>query len=161
MRLSSKPIGPPELVSSLLSLSTLTDPLSNVSANSVLPADDVPQFLHDLAQRFGDEEELTNVIGPVIRGLLFHESLARPDGIGGADGSWRGIISGLEALVAVKPISSILTKLPEWNPQEATPATFEKVSLLGPLLRLSVFQREWVCRCVIASILWYRSDLGT
>ena len=35
----------------------------------------------------------------------------------------------------------------EWIPVNATAASFEKVTLLGPLCRLGVFAREWVNLC--------------
>jgi ubiquitin conjugation factor E4 B len=82
-----------------------------------------------------------------VRQLLFHESLWRPEGLGGGDASWRGVVSGLEALVSVKSIAVMITKMPEWIPANATAASFEKVTLLGPLCRLGVFGREWVNLC--------------
>ncbi|EJC98051.1 uncharacterized protein FOMMEDRAFT_171416 [Fomitiporia mediterranea MF3/22] len=139
----SKATGPPELVSNLLSLSSLTDPLSSSFSGTVLTADEVPLFLQDLVARFEPDGELDSVLGTTIRQLLFHVSLARPEGIGGADAGWRGVLSGLEALVAIKPIAVMMTRLPEWNPSSATASNIELTSLMGPLLRLSVFGREW------------------
>lgn len=139
----SKPTGPPELVQALLSMSSLTGPLSS-SSGSLLTSDEVPQFLSDLVTRFNPDGDLPAILGPVVNQLLFHESLARPDGISGADAGWRGVLGGMEALVAVKPIAAMIPLLPEWNPQEASAPTFETTSLMGPLLRLSVFGREWV-----------------
>ncbi|KAI5121069.1 hypothetical protein M0805_008583 [Coniferiporia weirii] len=139
----SKPLGPHELLSSLLSLSSFTDPLSSNSSNAVLSSNDIPLFLQDLTQRFEPDDELINVLGPTVKLLLFHESLARPEGLGGADSGWRGVVGGLEALLAVKPIAVMITKLPEWNPAEATAPNLELTSLMGPLMRLSVFGREW------------------
>ncbi|KAL5501546.1 UFD2 [Sanghuangporus vaninii] len=139
----SKPTGPPELVSSLLSLSSFTDPLSSSSSATTLSASEIPNFLQDLVQRFEPEGELESILGSTIKNLLFHASLARPEGLGGVDASWRGIVSGLEALVSIKPIAIMITKMPEWNPSSATAPTFELTSLMGPLLRLNVFPREW------------------
>lgn len=87
---------------------------------------------------------MDDILAPVVRGLLFHESLFRPEGLGGGDSSWRGVISGLEVLVSIKSIAGMITRMEEWNPQNATAATFERVSLLGPLCRLGVFWAEWV-----------------
>lgn len=148
MASESKVAGPLELVACLLALSSLTDPLSGSSSNGVLSPDDVPLFLNDLAQRFAPDDELTGVLGPVVKLLLSHECLTRPDGLGAAVAEWRGVVGGLEALVAVKPIAVMITQLPEWNPSDATAPTFEVKSLLGPLIRLSVFGREWVGRDV-------------
>ncbi|TDL23245.1 hypothetical protein BD410DRAFT_747294 [Rickenella mellea] len=139
-----KPIGPPELVASLLSLSTLSGPLvSSAPSDSALSDSEVPQFLADLAQRFEPDDELIDVLGPVVRQLCFHESLQRPGSVGGADSGWRGVVAGLEVLVSVKAIAVMIPKLPEWNPAHASAPTFERVSLMGPLMRLSVFDREW------------------
>ena len=104
----------------------------------------MPLFLQDLARRFEPDGELASVLGSTVNLLLHHESLLRPEGLGGADAGWRGVISGLEALVSVKPIAVMITQLPEWNPQDATAPDFEFKSLLGPLLRLNVFGKEWV-----------------
>lgn len=84
------------------------------------------------------------MLGPVVRAICFHESLFRPEGLAGGDASWRGIISALEVLVSVKSIANMITRLPDWNPPNAQPQTIEVVSLFGPLLRLGVFEREWV-----------------
>lgn len=116
-RLHSKPLGPPELLASLLTLSSLSNPLSNRTLHAVLTPDDIPLFLNDLAQRFEPDGELVNVLGPTVKMLLFHDSLARREGLGGADQGWRNVMSGLEALVSVKPIAIMLTQMEEWNPQ--------------------------------------------
>jgi ubiquitin conjugation factor E4 B len=140
-----RPLGPPELVTPLLSLSALSTPLysSNTSSSNMLSPTDIEQFLQDLARRFEPDNEIDDVLGPVVHRLLFHESLFRPDGLGGAVASWRGVASGLEALVSIKSIASMITRMPEWNPANATAANFEIVSLMGPLCRLGVFEREW------------------
>jgi hypothetical protein len=88
---------------------------------------------------------MDDILGPVVRGLLFHESLFRPEGLGGGDASWRGVISGLEVLVSIKSIAAMITRMEDWNPPNATATTFEKISLMGPLCRLGVFSPEWVC----------------
>ncbi|KAF8631028.1 hypothetical protein AX15_002639 [Amanita polypyramis BW_CC] len=137
-------VGPPELIAPLLSLSALSAPLlSAPSSPNTLTPSDIEQFLQDLARRFEPDNEIDDILGPVIRGLLFHESLFRPEGLGGGDASWRGVISGLEVLVSVKSIATMITRMEEWNPPNAAAFDFERVSLLGPLCRLGVFAREW------------------
>jgi ubiquitin conjugation factor E4 B len=142
----SKPLGFPEVVAPLLSLSALAMPLlsSSDTVTGTLGPSDISQFLHDLAQRFEPDGELQEVFGPIVVGLLFHPSLLRPEGLGGGDSSWRGIIGGLEVLVSIKSVAIMITQLPEWNPTIATAANFEQISLFGPLCRLGVFTQEWV-----------------
>ncbi|KAE9400507.1 hypothetical protein BT96DRAFT_965352 [Gymnopus androsaceus JB14] len=142
---SGRPLGPPELVVPLLSLSAYSTPLysSSTTSPNVLSPTDVEQFLEDLGRRFEPANEIDDVLGPVVRQLLFHPSLFRPEGLGGGDASWRGIVSGLEALVSVKSIATMITRMEEWNPANATAVNFEKVSLMGPLCRLGVFSKEW------------------
>lgn len=127
-------------------MSTLSAPLlstNSVSPNSLSPTE-VQPFLEDLVKRFEPDGELDAVLGPVITQLCFHASLFRPEGLAGSDASWRGVLSGLEALVSIKAIAQLITRLPQWIPEGATAPNFEKVSLLGPLLRLGVFEQEWV-----------------
>jgi ubiquitin conjugation factor E4 B len=54
----------------------------------------------------------------------------------------------MEALVGVKPIAEMITRMPEWFGEglgvEVTPANFERITIMGPLLRLGTFSREWV-----------------
>jgi ubiquitin conjugation factor E4 B len=100
--------------------------------------------MQDLVRRFEPDNEIDDILGPVVKALLFHESLFRPEGLGGGDSSWRGVIGGLELLVSIKSIAVMITRMPEWIPAHATATTFEKSSLLGPLCRLGVFSREWV-----------------
>lgn len=74
----------------------------------------------------------------------------RPEGIGGSggDSGWRAVVSGMEALIGVKPIAEMITRMPEWLGEdvgvEVTAANFERVTIMGPLLRLGTFSREWV-----------------
>ncbi|KAJ7175910.1 ubiquitin elongating factor core-domain-containing protein [Mycena filopes] len=135
----------PELVAPLLSLSALSAPLlgsSSSSPNTLTPSD-IDIFLQDLTRRFEPDHEIDDVLGPVVRQLLFHPSLFRPEGLGGGDAGWRGVVSGLEALVSIKGIAMMITRMEEWNPPNATAASFESHSLLGPLCRLGIFGREW------------------
>lgn len=139
-------LGPVELVGPLLSLSALSAPLlSNTSdSQNILAPSDVEQFLQDFARRFEPDNEIDDILAPVVRGLLVHESLFRPEGLGGGDSSWRGVITGLEVLVSIKSIAGMITRMEDWNPPQATAADFEKVSLLGPLCRLGIFYDDWV-----------------
>ncbi len=141
----SRPLGAAELVEPLLSISAFSAPLlsgPSTSPNRLAPTD-VDQFLQDIARRFEPDDELEGVLGPVVRQLLFHPSLFRPEGLGGGDSGWRSVIGGLEALVSVKPIAIMITKMEDWNPPAATAYNFEITSLMGPLCRLGVFPREW------------------
>ncbi|KAF9046597.1 ubiquitin elongating factor core-domain-containing protein [Panaeolus papilionaceus] len=141
---TGRALGPPELVAPLLSLSALSAPLSSATPNpNTLTPSDIEQFLQDLAHRFEPDNELDDILAPVIRGLLFHPSLFRPEGLGGGDASWRGVISGLEALVSIKSIATMVTRMPEWIPANATAHNFEQFSLMGPLCRLGVFYPDW------------------
>ena len=75
-----------------------------------------------------------------------------PEGIGvsGGDSGWRAVVSGMRALVGVKPIAEMIMRMPEWCGDsgeglgvEVTPANFERITIMGPLLRLGTFS-EWV-----------------
>ncbi|KAJ7644172.1 ubiquitin elongating factor core-domain-containing protein [Roridomyces roridus] len=140
-----RPLGAPELVAPLLSLSALSAPLlgSSTSSPNTLTPSDIELFLQDLTRRFEPDNEIDGVLGPVVSQLLHHESLFRPEGLLGGDAAWRGVIGGLEALVSVKGIAVMITRLEDWIPLEATAATFERASLMGPLCRLGIFGREW------------------
>jgi ubiquitin conjugation factor E4 B len=141
-----RPLGAPELVAPLLSLSALSGPLLSAPSSSptILTPSDIEAFLKDLAVRFEPDNEIDLVLAPVVCELLFHPSLWRPEGLAGGDASWRGVVSGLEALVSIKPIAIMITRMEEWNTPNATASSFEKVTLMGPLCRLGVFSREWV-----------------
>lgn len=118
--------------------------MSSTANTNTLGPSDIESFLQDLGRRFEPDNELDGILGPVVRLLLFHISLFRPEGLGGGDSIWRGVIGGLEALVSIKSIAVMITRLPEWLPANATASTFERVTLMGPLCRLGVFGREWV-----------------
>ncbi|KAH7885208.1 ubiquitin elongating factor core-domain-containing protein [Phlebopus sp. FC_14] len=140
----SRITGPSELIGPLLSLSALSVPLSDSSSSAgILSPTEVEPFLQDLARRFEPDDEIDGILGPVVRQLLFHESLLRPEGLGGGDSSWRAVVGGVEALVSIKSVASMFTRLDEWNPPHTTASTFEKITLMGPLCRLGVFSREW------------------
>lgn len=129
----------------LVSLSSLSTPLLSGSTTfSVLSPTEVEPFLQDLAHRFGQDDELEGVLGEVVLKLCHHPSLFRPEGLAGSDSTWRGVLSGLEALVGIKPIALMITRSPNWNPSDAAANNFEFLSLFGPILRLGIFSREWV-----------------
>jgi ubiquitin conjugation factor E4 B len=133
-------------VNVLLSLSTLSTGMygsSTPSPNSLVDFE-IPQLLQDIVHRFDSADGLAEVLGPVVIKLLTHPSLFREEGLATSDPQWRGVLTGLEALVAHKQIAIMITKMDEWNPVVATAVTFETRSLMGPLLRLNVFSREWV-----------------
>ena len=142
-----RPLGAPELITPLLLLSSLSAPLLSTSTpNTVLGPNDVEAFLQDLARRFEPDNEIDGVLGPVVQGLCHHESLFKPEGLAGGDATWRGIIGGLEALVGIKAVANMIPRLEVWNPQgeNVKANNFEYFCLLGPLMRLGVFEREWV-----------------
>ncbi|KAH6911405.1 ubiquitin conjugation factor E4, partial [Coprinopsis sp. MPI-PUGE-AT-0042] len=122
-------VGPLELVKPLLSLAALGPLYGSSDAN--------PNALG------APDNEIDAVLGPVVKALLFHESLFRPDGIAGVDAGWRGVIGGLELLVSIKSIAKMITRMEEWIPANTLPQNFERMSLMGPLCRLGLFSREW------------------
>jgi ubiquitin conjugation factor E4 B len=144
-------LGSHELLKPLLSLSALSTPLyaSTATPQSTLAPTEVQPFLQDLAARFTDPDELSNTLSTVVSILVAHSLIIPSEGIGGSggDSTWRGVISGMEALVGVKPIAEMITRMPRWLGEgfgvEVTAASFEKLSLMGPLLRLGTFSREW------------------
>lgn len=134
----------------LLSLSALSTGMygGSVQTANGLVGDEIPQILQDIVHRFDPEGGLAEVLAPVVVKLLFHPSLFREEGLAASDPQWRGVLSGLEALVAHKQIAIMITRMDEWSPADATAVTFETRSLMGPLLRLNVFSREWVRRAL-------------
>ncbi|KZV65315.1 hypothetical protein PENSPDRAFT_614272 [Peniophora sp. CONT] len=140
-----KVAGASELVESLLSLGAFSNPLFGGSGTSEYKLDDteISTFLADIVRRFAPDGELPDVLSDVIRELLWHPSLAKPEGLAASDSQWRGVIGALEALAAHKDIARMITSMEEWNPPNATAADFETASLLGPLFRLNVFPLEW------------------
>jgi ubiquitin conjugation factor E4 B len=133
-------------VNVLLSLSALSTGMygGSVPTPNSLVHSEIPQLLQDIIHRFAPEDGLADVLHPVVIKLLFHPCLFREEGLAASDPQWRGVLTGLEALVAHKQIAMMITKMDEWNPADATAVTFETTSLMGPLLRLNVFSREWV-----------------
>lgn len=136
-------LGAIELVRPLLALSALSGPLSSSSSTSLLSPAEVHPFLNDLSARFQASGELTDVLAPVFTRLLHDPSLLDPAGLVAPDAGWRRVLAGLEVLVSIKGGPEALTEIPAFVPTEATAANFEVVSLLGPLMRLGVVQRDW------------------
>ena len=75
----NKVAGAPELVESLLSLGAFSNPLFGGSGTSEYKLDDteISAFLGDIVRRFAPDGELPDVLSDVIRGLLWHASLAK------------------------------------------------------------------------------------
>ncbi|KAA1469869.1 hypothetical protein DENSPDRAFT_835542 [Dentipellis sp. KUC8613] len=139
-----KELGAQEFVAMLLSLSSFSAPLlSGPTSPTSLTASEIEPFLQDILRRFEPDDELEGVLGPVVSSLLSHESLFRREGIATVDSVWRGVVGGFEALVAHKAIAQMIVRMEQWNPPSATAPEFETKSLLGPLLRLNVFPRDW------------------
>ncbi|KAG1833993.1 ubiquitin elongating factor core-domain-containing protein [Suillus subalutaceus] len=144
-------LGSHELLTPLLSLSALSTPLyaSTTTPQTTLAPTEVQPFLQDLAARFTDPDELLNTLSTLVRTLVTHTLTIPSEGIGGSggDSAWRGVIGGMEALVGVKPIAEMIMRMPQWLGEgfgvEVTAANFERLSLMGPLLRLGTFSREW------------------
>jgi ubiquitin conjugation factor E4 B len=61
-------------------------------------------------------------------------------------------VGGLEALVKVKGVPAVIVGMEEWAP-DVSAERFEKESSMGPLCRLGVFVREWVCFFLLGPIL--------
>ncbi|KAG2102251.1 ubiquitin elongating factor core-domain-containing protein [Suillus discolor] len=144
-------LGSHELLSPLLSLSALSTPLyaSTTASQTTLAPTEVQPFLQDLVARFAEPDELLITLSTLVRTLVAHTLLIPSEGIGGSggDSAWRGVIGGMEALVGVRPIAEMITRMPQWLGEgfgvEVTAANFERLSLMGPLLRLGTFSREW------------------
>ncbi|EIM85743.1 uncharacterized protein STEHIDRAFT_59114 [Stereum hirsutum FP-91666 SS1] len=140
-----KAIGAPEFTSMLLSLSSFAASpyASSGPAGSSLSPSEIESLLSDIVWRFDPDGELESVLGPVVIGLLHHECLFSPEGIASADSLWRGVVGGLEVLVANKSVVKMMCMMEEWCANDADAPNFERASLLGPLLRLNVFPTEW------------------
>jgi ubiquitin conjugation factor E4 B len=110
-----------------------------------LDGPEIDRLISDLQARFPDERDgLVDIFGPLIRRLLLHSSLVRPEGLLAADASWRAVLDGLKFMTKHRSICNMITRQREWCPKGEDAVDFEKTSLLGPLLRLGVFGREWV-----------------
>ncbi|KZT60276.1 hypothetical protein CALCODRAFT_429528 [Calocera cornea HHB12733] len=135
---AGKPVGMVELVQPLLQLNAL--PL-NAPPTAMSPSE-LEGFVSDLAKRF-DGDGLEDIMGPVVNGVmnLLKEYQFEMPNIMGEE--WRKVTAALEALVSVKSVAQMLPTLDTWDPDQAPGNLWELLSLLGPLLRLSVFPREW------------------
>ncbi|KAG8815087.1 hypothetical protein FRC18_001649 [Serendipita sp. 400] len=65
---------------------------------------------------------------------------------------WRSSVMAMECLCSIKPIAAMITSLPEWNPLPWNGETgsgvrngneHEKGSILGFVMRLGIFARDW------------------
>jgi len=101
-----------ELLPALLSLSSLASPLFTPSSSGKVfaPADLVDLFT-DISARFLDDG-LEDIVAPLLRLLCFHESLQRPEGLGG-ESAWRAVVAGFECLVSVKGVATVITRVEE------------------------------------------------
>jgi ubiquitin conjugation factor E4 B len=138
--------GQVELLKPLLSMGSLAGPYSGGSdQTSGFSLAEIDRLISDLQARFPNADDgMDEIFGPLIQLLLSHPSLAHPEGLSSGDTGWRAILVGLEALLKHRPICKLITRLPEWCPENADAAHIETESLLGPLSRLSMFAREWV-----------------
>ena len=141
---SNKQLGAVELVNSLLALSSSSPLHSGPDSAFTLSPTEVGPFLTDVCRRF-ESDGLEDILGEVITSIAHSEATTLPEGLGGSNNQWRNVLGALEGLAGIKPIAIVFTRLPQWNPP-ATAPDFEKVSLMGPIARMSVFGREWACR---------------
>lgn len=116
---------------------------SGPSSSSLSPSE-IETLISDIVARFDPDGELESVLGPVVTNLLFHECLSTAEGIASADSLWRGVVGGLEMLVANKSVVKMMCMMEEWCPNDSDAPQFERDCLLGPLMRLNVFPTEWV-----------------
>ncbi|WVR06922.1 hypothetical protein IAU60_003958 [Kwoniella sp. DSM 27419] len=148
----SKAVGPAEFLPLLLSVTAATeskgDPLlsnpqqvaAQVKPGALSGAELLP-FLNDLSAGF-PSETMADVITPTLS-LFFQEwykITPTPDIMGS---EWRRYLGAVAVLVQVKGIAGLLPTLPIWIAPDVTAPKLEWQSLLGPLIRLSVFPREF------------------
>ncbi|CAE6526367.1 unnamed protein product [Rhizoctonia solani] len=131
------PLGPQELLPSLLSLSSA--PLNAGTTALGLGAGDVEAFVGDLAKRFLDDG-LDDIFGPIITMVI---GALPAEGLGSGGSEWRAIVGALEALVSDKNVAAVFPRLENWLPEGVAPHQVEFNSLLGPLARMGIFGREW------------------
>ncbi|ORX35769.1 ubiquitin elongating factor core-domain-containing protein [Kockovaella imperatae] len=128
---SDRLTGPAEFLPILLDLD---------SSDHVLNSNELVPFLNDLA--VAAEDSLSEVLTPTLS-LFFQEwfkIVPTPD-LMGAD--WRRYLGAIATLVRSKHIAATLPTLPIWRASAVSAHTLEWQSLLGPLLRLSVYPREF------------------
>ncbi len=162
---TSKKLGYHELLAPLLSLGGSVPLLSSNSSSPTLESHEVEPFIQDLARRFEDDpSDLESTFRDIIQQGILPVIIKDVNGLGStASGpaSWRAGVAAIETLVSVKSIAAMasksssiymhfglirlfkVTRLPTWCPSTTAPL-IERVSLLGPVARLSVFSREWV-----------------
>lgn len=107
---TDKPLGPAEFLPILLSISPSTgDPLVSSTplvTHTVLPADDLLPFLHDLANGVS-ADQLADTITPTLS-LFFQEwfKIASPDLLGS---DWQRYLGAVNTLTQVKPIAALVS----------------------------------------------------
>jgi ubiquitin conjugation factor E4 B len=127
-------------------MSSLAGPYGGGEQSTVLSGAEVDRLITDIQARFPNADDgIDDILGPLIHSLLFHPSLSRPEGLSAGDAGWRAILVGLEVMLKHRTICKMVTRMPEWCPVDADAAHIETSSLLGPLVRIGVFTREWVC----------------
>ena len=112
----------------------------------ILTHSELDNLFADLETRFPTADDgLDEILSPVLRLLLLNNVLFRPEGLAGGDSDWRSVVTGLGVIMGGnrKSFARCLTRMEEWCPDDAGPRDIETRSLMGPLLRLGVFEREW------------------
>jgi ubiquitin conjugation factor E4 B len=109
---------------------------------------EVHLFLTDLGKRFPSKDDgLDLILVPLYRLLLFHPSLFRPEGFAGGDSDWRSVVGGVAVIAEhSKVFASVLGAAEDFlggADGEISARELEMSTLLGPLARLGVFEREW------------------
>ncbi|KAG8849515.1 hypothetical protein FRC20_002284, partial [Serendipita sp. 405] len=157
---TTKPLGVEELLPSLYALNSSPSIFGSSSESSVLlnPSTDLVPFLTDIGNRFY-QDGLEDVLGEVVRRVVFGRNLAAgmvhttatlPQGM--SPSGWRSSVMAMECLCSIKPIAAMITSLPEWNPLPWNGETgsgvrngneHEKGSILGFVMRLGIFARDW------------------
>ncbi|CAE6424178.1 unnamed protein product [Rhizoctonia solani] len=133
-------LGPQELVRNLLSLRTV--PLHAGTLTLGLGSGDAEAFLGDLAKRFLNNG-LDEIFGPIITMVV---DALPAEGLGSTGSEWRAVVGALEALVSDTNLAAVLAQFPrlqKWLPEGVAPYQIEFASLLGPLARMSIFDKEW------------------
>ncbi|CCA73755.1 related to UFD2-ubiquitin fusion degradation protein [Serendipita indica DSM 11827] len=160
---TTKPLGGAELLPPLFALASANSVFSATSpmAQDLIldPSSELQPFLSDLAKRF-HQDGLEEVLGGVVRSVAFSPHLAvgmvhttaTLSSTAVNPTSWRSAVAALECLFSIKPIAAMITTLPQWNPdiwnQETRTGVkngsdHEKSSILGMVMRLGIFARDW------------------
>ncbi|KAI0061420.1 hypothetical protein BV25DRAFT_1805616 [Artomyces pyxidatus] len=140
-----KELGAAEFAEMLVSLSSFSNTIygGSVEASHSLAEHEVQQFLQEFVSRFEPDGELEDMIGEIAAHLFFHECLFTGQGLAASDSQWRGVLTGLEVFLSQKSIARIIVARDQWIPTDCSPNDFENTCYMGPLMRLSVFTRDW------------------